>query len=113
MTDVTYSGNELQIGETTIELRREIKSVVECDDVVLVVMKVPATERDDTNVVAFDYDGARRWEIDEAPHRDNIAKTYVKLDVRDGSVIARSWNSYEYEVDLETGSVESVGKWDK
>lgn len=107
MTEVTHSGRTLRINGTAITVRHPIKTVVDVDSIVIVLLQVPTGEVDNRNVIAFDSDGDQLWEIEPSPHGTEDDNPFVALTTDAGSVVAQTWNGIEYVVDIETGAIEA------
>lgn len=105
---VKSNENKLTIDGTTINLRRDIGTIVEFSDFVVVRLAVLPDESDPTNVLAFDRDGNRVWEI-ESPPEEREQRSYKSLAVADGNLRVTNWNGYKYRVDPDTGEVTETG----
>lgn len=112
MIDVSYTENELQIGDETITLEYDVKDVLVVDETVLVLQQVPSGVREDQNVVAFDLEGNHRWDI--APPTEGMkGQPYSFIRNEDGRVEANNWNAYKFEVDIDTGNVMLIRRFRK
>lgn len=109
MTEITYSGNQLSIGENVIKLDHKIKEIIIRDDIVVVLQKIPPNEKDspkiDRNVVAFDTDGNQIWTIDSPPHGKGGQPYKYFIDRNDEKILISNWNENRYELDIHTGEL--------
>lgn len=104
MTEISHADRRLSIDGVDIQLRHSVKEIVEIDDLIIVLLKVPQEETDNRNVLAFDRDGSRRWTIERSDDegRDN---PYMSIEDNDGDLVAETWGGIQYDVDLKTGSI--------
>ena len=108
MNNMTYSGNTVTIDGTEIETSIEIFNAVSFGDVVLV--QCTNCELEPRNVIAFDTDGNRLWQIQTLKKDDeDSARRVNHLSVADDFVQVRDPGGDRYRVDLETGEVEFIG----
>lgn len=108
MTEVNYSGRQLQLDDQTVELPDPAKEHLEIDILIVVRMDTLAKSGYPQNVWAFDQDGELRWKIDAADPSSGKSEPYTSISTRDGRLWAYNWDGYTYEIDLETGAI--VGK---
>jgi hypothetical protein len=111
MTEISFEGAVLQIGDQQFELDYPIRDVVRRDDLVVVLfdsLTKPLIEEEALdNVVAFSIGGDKVWTIDPPTieHEDS-ENTYVGIRSSDGDLIANCWTGDVYTVDPESGAVE-------
>ena len=104
MTEISYDSTQLQIADTTVELRYPVANVIEIEDVIIVLLKVPPEYIDNCNVMAFNQDGSHCWTIESASNgnRDN---PYMTITENNGKLLAEAWNGLRYTVDLKSGEI--------
>lgn len=105
MTEVTYSGTQLRIEDSTIELPDPVKEYLVIDDVIVVRMDTLAKSGDAQNVWAFEPDGSLLWKIETAEAANNESDPYTSISTKEGRLWSHNWNGYTYEIDLETGRI--------
>ncbi|EMA14832.1 MULTISPECIES: hypothetical protein [Haloarcula] len=98
---VVFEGKEIEVG-------REIVDVLGYGEIVVVLLYVSPNEQHPTNVLAFDKDGNKVWEI-ESPPEEREQRSYKSLNVVDGNLRVTNWNGYGYRVDVDTGEVTETG----
>ncbi|ACV12207.1 conserved hypothetical protein [Halorhabdus utahensis DSM 12940] len=105
---VDFNENKLIIDDTAIGLRSNVGDVLEIDELIVVRLVVLPDESDPTNVLAFDKDGNKVWEI-ESPPEEKEQRSYKSLNVVDGNLRVTNWNGYRYRVDVDSGEVTETG----
>lgn len=109
MADIEYKNNEIEVNGNKVETRREIRDVVVCDNVVVVLLDVPPNEEDPQNIIGLDVDGNRLWDIEEVPSQTpQTESVYMTLQKENDTVLTSNWNGNQYEIDLHDGSVTTV-----
>lgn len=104
----------LKINDVALELPYHPKKVIPADDTLLVFMRVPAGEKCNQNVQAFNQWGQLSWTIDHPGFEDSDApdNPFVSLERRAEGLVAIDWKGNQYRVDPESGEVEFL-KWTK
>lgn len=113
MVEVDYDGKILEIDDVRRELDRPIGEVVVADDVVIVRFERSRETDQDVDVVGYNLDGSKRWNIDDPDYEGSRESVFKTLRESDGELLLKNWNSFEYRLDPSDGSVEQVGKWDR
>lgn len=107
MTDIRVDGSRIDFGDTRRGFDVGIKSVEQTSGFVVVLLRVPAGQTNNQNVVCFDRQGKVKWRIEPLPS-DRDEKPYMSIDISDGQLFADNWIGVEAAVDLETGEIEST-----
>jgi len=109
--EVAYHDDLIEINGSPAEVRRDVKDVLEKDGIVIVLLTQPSEGDDPRNVLAFDHNADQLWEIEPVHHKSMSSEPapYISIQERGDQIVARSWNSYRYEVDPETGTVTEIG----
>ncbi|QLH80890.1 hypothetical protein [Halosimplex pelagicum] len=105
---IEFNDNKLVIDDTTVELRSKVGESLEIGNLVVVRLVVLPNETDSTNVLAFDKDGNKVWEI-ESPPEERDQRSYKSLAAVDGNLRVTNWNGYRYRVDPDSGEVTETG----
>lgn len=118
MSEISFTGRKLKIGEFTITFDYPVQEVLEKDDKILVLLEGMNSETVNSNgvftfgpvrpdnVIALDKEGNQLWTI-EVP--ESSSNGYIWLEEDDeGRVVAEYYDSWVYEVDLETGNIEAL-----
>lgn len=112
MVNVSYTGTSLHIDGEMVTLDYEIKDVLVVDETVIVLQRVPRDVQEDQNVVAYDFEGNHRWDI--APPTEGMnGQPYNFIRYEEGRVEANNWNAYKFEVDVDTGDVSVIRRYQK
>ncbi len=112
MADVKATGRRVRINGTEIELRHEIGDFVEHEGIIVVRLDPEDNIHDETNVIGIDAQGKKLWEI-EQPEQEFRESFFKSLQIRNGEVLLKNWNSYEYRLNVHDGSIDRIGKWDR
>ncbi|MWV40751.1 hypothetical protein [Natrialba sp. INN-245] len=114
MVDVSYTENNLQIGDNTVQVPYNILSVLIVEDVI-VVLQNPPTNADDEerNIVAFNKNGNKLWTVESPSSGYRSPKTYTHIQHTDDGLIANNWNGYKYIVDVDSGDTTKYKKFMK
>lgn len=123
MTGTSFSGTTLNIGDTTVEFDYPIREMIELEDKVLVLLEGEGSmeSRSDSgvfkyeevrsdNVIAIDKSGNQLWTI-AIPESSQDSYEWIKEN-ENGKIVAKHYNTWVYEIDLETGEIESL-HWQK
>lgn len=87
-----------------------VTKAIELPEFLVVLLDPPLGTICNRNVMAIRTDGMVVWQIEESPHGGEKNQPFVDI-VQDehGNVVARNWNGVEYQVDLASGAIETVG----
>lgn len=103
MSTIETEGETITIGTTTIELRHSIKEALATEGVVIVLLDVPTGTVDNRNVIGFDMDGTRLWEIDPISDDPAADQPYVSLYEADGGIWVSNPIGAKCRLDVQTG----------
>lgn len=116
MTDISYNDHVLIIGDTRIEMPAKVLEATEVRGNVVAVVESEGTDGsiDEQNVFCYSADGEQHWRIETPERKSSFGEpSYQSVSVEDGDLYAYNWNSYEYKVDMENGSITEIRKADK
>jgi len=104
MTDISYDGDTLSLETRDIRFSRDIRSLVELPEKVIVLLT--PLEDDCQNIVAYSKHGDKVWEIEPVyTHSGDECSPYTGVVRKENQVIAANWNSKDYIVNVESGEV--------
>lgn len=106
-----YYNSTLAFGDNEINLQSKISSVVQKNDVYVVLLDYTDTgqENKNQNIVAFDSEGDQKWRISPSPGSDKRDNPYTGLGTENGRVIGYTWKGMAVKIDMDTGSWKQYG----
>lgn len=107
MTEISASGNTLQIGNQTVEFEYGIDDLVQLNGIIVVLLNIPTGETNNRNVIGLDQNGSIRWRIEELDS-ERADKPYVEIDITNGELVADNWMGVQAIVDIDTGAVKDT-----
>lgn len=107
MKDITYSGNELSIGDISIELPYPISQILTGNDIVIVRLDTLGKTNYPRNIWAFNADCSLRWKIEKADEYNGAIHPYTNISFKKKNIRAYNWNGCSYVIDPKTGEIEN------
>lgn len=104
MADIRVNDDTIDFGEVEKTVRHPVKKSLQADDVFIVLLDVPQDTVDNQNVIGFDEDGQRLWEIDAISGTDKVNQPYVNLFEKDGDAWVYNPIGAECRLDPATGN---------
>lgn len=95
-------GNRLILPKETIQFDTKIQKALEFDNFVVILTNYSTTEIIE-NVICFDYDGNKKWQIQALDTIDNPYSNIVKIDNYTVKLI--NWDGTDLLIDSYTGHV--------
>ena len=80
-----------------------IDSVVNTDEIVVVLLEPVADTTVAENVRGFGTDGQMLWTIESIPSPSQDSNPYVRIRAENGKLWASDWKGMDYLIDPETG----------
>ena len=103
MTDVA-----LMIGDSEIELAHPLESLVEFDQLMVVLLRVPADSDTAGNIYAYDRDGQLEWRIHGSADSDALVEgsRFTKMSREGDELLAMDTEGDVFRVRLDCGELE-------
>ena len=101
-------GEHLRIeGATTVEFRYPIWDIAEVDDVLVVLLRIPAKESMTENVFGVSQAGVILWQMQPIPETGtDPVNFYTGLKpLAGGKILLGNWNGFAVVVDVQMGKV--------
>lgn len=96
----------MEIGDSRVSFRHEIKKTLVREELIIVLLDVPVGERDNSNVIGVDRSGDKLWEIEPVVENRERDSPFMNIVERgDGEIWALNWRGDEYCLDPKTGEV--------
>ena len=114
MIDTSYNGNTLQIDDKEIEFNHKIVDAFVVEDLIIVDLKIRRSSESNQgrNILALDTEGSIQWRIKACKGAPKDSP-YHSIRYKDGRLVAKCLDGYIYEVDINTGSVTQIDRYDK